>query len=50
MEQSLTPHKLLSLLGGFPDKPPRDTQVLEVQEYAAYTLRVYRRLSVPLTA
>jgi hypothetical protein len=36
MEQSLTPEKLVSLLGGFPDKPPLDTQVLEVQEYAAY--------------
>ena len=36
MEQSLTPRKLISLLGGFPDKRPLDMQVLEVQEYAAY--------------
>jgi hypothetical protein len=36
MEQSLTPEKLVSLLGGFPDKPPLDVRVLEVQEYATY--------------
>jgi hypothetical protein len=35
IEQALTPQKLISLWGGVPDKPPLDTQVLEVQEYAA---------------
>ena len=32
MEQSLTPEKLVSLLGEFPDKPPLDVKVLEAQE------------------
>ena len=36
MEQSLTPQKLISLLGGFPDKPPLDVRVLEVWEHGTH--------------
>jgi dienelactone hydrolase len=36
MEQSLTPQKLISLLGGFPDKPPLAVRVLEVWEHGTH--------------
>jgi cephalosporin-C deacetylase-like acetyl esterase len=44
MEQALTPESLVSLLGEFPDKPPLDLQVLEVQEYA-----IHRRQRIEYT-
>jgi hypothetical protein len=36
MDQSLTLETLVSVLGGFPRKPPLDMRVVEVQEYATY--------------
>jgi len=40
MMQPLTPERLVSLLGEFPEEPPLDMRVLEVQEFDAYTRRL----------
>ncbi|NIM04154.1 MAG: hypothetical protein GTN69_03045 [Armatimonadetes bacterium] len=37
---SLTPKKFISLLGGFPEKPPLAGKVLEIEEFPKYTRKL----------
>jgi len=40
MMQSLTPEKMISLLGEFPDEPPMNMEVLETQEHISHTRKL----------